>query len=134
MRHEFDDSKQVKMQLDNKYREYSFFINNMSKNQLEITGIAGKKEYTAYLNALTRLKSNARLFFPGKLMKLAADVIHMHLNRLFNEKQRSHEFVIYYLLYKYYLSVKARKEKELLNFPPAPKRSAVNQMNEAVFK
>jgi len=134
MKHEFEDSKQVKMQLDNKYREYSMFINNMNKNQSEITEIAGKKEYNSYLKTLGLLKTNAQLFFPGKLMKLAADIIHMHLNRLFNEKQRSHEFIIYYLLYKYYLSVKARKEKELLNFTPASKRPAINQMNEAVFK
>ena len=134
MKHEFDDSKQVKMQLDSKYRDYSTFINNMNKNQSQIIAIAGKKEYNAYLKALSLLKTNAQLFFPGKLMKLAADVIHMHLNRLFNEKQRSHEFIIYYLLYKYYLSVKARKEKELHNFAPASKRTAVNQMNEVVFK
>jgi len=134
MKHEFDDSKQVKMQLDNKYREYSSFINNMNKDQSVIAGIAGKKEYNAYLKALTLLKSNARLHFPGNLMKLVADVTHMHLNRLFNEKQRSHEFIIYYLLYKYYLSVKARKEHELLKFAPAPKRARVNQMNEVFFK
>ena len=134
MKHEFDDSKQVKMQLDNKYREYSTFINNMSKSRSVITAIAGNKEYNAYLKSLDRLKSNAQLFFPGKLMKLAADIIHMHLNRLFNEKQRSHEFIIYYLLCKYYLSVKARKEKELQNFSPAPKRPAINKVNEAFFK
>ena len=116
MKHEFEDSKQVKMQLDNKYREYSMFINNMNKNQSEITEIAGKKEYNSYLKTLGLLKTNAQLFFPGKLMKLAADIIHMHLNRLFNEKQRSHEFIIYYLLYKYYLSVKARKEKRIIEF------------------
>ncbi|MDR3696108.1 lantibiotic dehydratase [Mucilaginibacter sp.] len=134
MKHEFDDSKQVKMQLDNKYREYSAFINNMKKNQAQIIGIAGKKEYNSYLKSLSLLKTNAQLFFPGKVMKLAADIIHMHLNRLFNEKQRSQEFIIYYLLYKYYLSVKARKDRELLNFAPASKRPAVNQLNETIFK
>ncbi len=134
MKHEFDESKQVKMQLDNKYREYSTFINNMKSNQALIVGIAVKKEYASYLKSLGLLKTTAQLFFPGKLMKLAADIIHMHLNRLFNEKQRSHEFIIYYLLYKYYLSVKARKDRELLNFAPASKRPAVDQLNETVFK
>jgi hypothetical protein len=67
-------------------------------------------------------------------MKLAADILHMHLNRLFNEKQRSQEFIIYYLLYKYYLSVKARKDREPLNFATASKRPAVNQLNETFFK
>ncbi len=134
MKHEFDDSKQVKLQLDNKYREYSGFINNMNLNRPVITRITGKKQFNCFVNSFKHLKLNTPWLTHAKLMKLAADLIHMHLNRVFNDKQRSHEFIIYYLLYKYYLSAQARKEKELLNFSGASKHLGVNYVNEAVFK
>jgi thiopeptide-type bacteriocin biosynthesis protein len=134
MKHEFEDSKQVKFQMDTKYREYSWFINNMNTNKKLIAGIAGKKEFNSYLKALSLLKANSLWLLPDKLMKLVGDVIHMHLNRLFNEKQRNHEFIIYYLLHKYYLSLEARKEKESLAFSPASKGLRIDHINEAVFK
>ncbi|SDS98911.1 thiopeptide-type bacteriocin biosynthesis domain-containing protein [Mucilaginibacter mallensis] len=134
MKHEFDDSKQVKFQLDNKYREHSFFINNMEANREAIIVITGKKEFNNYLKALELLRSNTGQLTDEKLTKLVADLIHMHLNRLFNEKQRKQEFIIYYLLYKYYLSVEARKGKMPLVLPPAPKGHSIDHANEAVFK
>jgi thiopeptide-type bacteriocin biosynthesis protein len=134
MKHEFDDSKQVKLQLDNKYREYSGFFNNMARSKPSIILLAGKKEFDNYIKDLTLLKSNAQAVLPVKLMSLAADLIHMHLNRLFNDKQRNHEFIIYYLLYKYYLSTEARKGKGLLSFSPTFKGSGTNHINESVFK
>jgi hypothetical protein len=67
-------------------------------------------------------------------MKLAGDLIHMHLNRLFNDKQRNHEFIIYYLLYKHYLSVEARKGKRVLSFSPAFKGPGVDHIDDVVFK
>lgn len=134
MKHEFDDSKQVKFQLDNKYREYSFFINNMQVNTSVISVITGKKEFNNYLKTLQLLKLNAAHLTTEKLLKLVADLMHMHLNRLFNEKQRKQEFIIYYLLYKYYISIEARKGKVTLVLPPAPQGHRIDHVNEAVFK
>ncbi|CAN5115497.1 hypothetical protein BH09BAC6_BH09BAC6_07640 [soil metagenome] len=134
MKHEFEDSKQVKFQLDNKYREYSFFINSMGVNKEPIIGIAGKKEFTAFLKALTVLKSNTGCMPAEKFTRLIADLIHMHLNRVFNEKQRKHEFIIYYLLYKYYLSLAARKDNRPLMLSAASKGLSINHINKAVFK
>jgi thiopeptide-type bacteriocin biosynthesis protein len=134
MKHEFDDSRQLKFQLDNKYREYSGFFNNINKNKPEIVSIAGKKELDRYTKALLLLKSNMEGDERGKLMKLAGDLIHMHLNRLFNDKQRNHEFIIYYLLYKHYLSVEARKGKRVLSFSPAFKGPGVDHIDDVVFK
>jgi len=134
MRQEFEDSKLVKFQLDNKYREFSFFINRMNANEAAIATIAGKKQFNGYLKALQILKLKTAGLSSGKLMKLAGDLIHMHLNRLFNEMQRKHEFIIYYLLYKYYLSLEARKEKQPILFSQASKHLRVDNLNEAVFK
>ena len=37
---------------------------------------------------------------PGKKVQLFSDLIHMHVNRLFNKDQRTHEMVMYYFLLK----------------------------------
>lgn len=37
---------------------------------------------------------------PENALKLFTDLIHMHVNRLFNKDQRTHEMVMYYFLLK----------------------------------
>ncbi len=101
-------------------------MNNMDSHKAEIVSNVGKKEYNTYLEALSLLKLNTAGFESEKLMLLIADIIHMHLNRLFNERQRKHEFVIYYMLHKYYLSSEARRSKKQLVFTPAPERLTVD--------
>ena len=134
MKQEFDDNKQLKFQLDNKYRENSAFFNNINKSKPVIIGLIGKKEFDNYLAALELLKINAQDLTTLNMMKLAGDLIHMDLNRLFNDRQRNHEFIIYYLLYKYYLSVEARKGKGLIPFTPTFKGFGVNHVSESLFK
>ena len=51
----------------------------------------------------------------NKQTKLIADLIHMHLNRLYAETQRDNELVIYYCLLKHYQSGQGRKKKNLVN-------------------
>ena len=111
MKHEFEDNKSLKFQLDNKYREYSAFINNMNADKNNIIIIAGKKEFMYYIKTLTVLKSKTAAFTAEKLKKMVADILHMHLNRIFTENHRKQEFIIYYLLYKYHLSLQARNIK-----------------------
>ncbi|HZY37067.1 MAG TPA: lantibiotic dehydratase [Mucilaginibacter sp.] len=134
MKREFDDSKQVKFQLDNKYREYAGFFNSIYRSKPAIVKLAGKKQFGKYISALQLLKSAACDCPEATTMKLAGDLIHMHLNRLFSDKQRNHEYIIYYLLYKYYTSAEARRGKELLSFSPAFKRFGVHEVEKVVFK
>lgn len=37
---------------------------------------------------------------PGRKVQLFSDLLHMHVNRLFNKDQRTHEMVVYYFLLK----------------------------------
>lgn len=134
MKHEFDDSKSVKLQLDIKYREYSPFINNMAGYKELIIGFSGKKEFDMLMKALQQLKITTYCDFTGSVPKLVGDLIHMHLNRLFNERQRQHEFIIYYLLLKFYSSVEARSIKQKLSFSAGSKHFSVDDVNEAIFK
>eukprot|EP01037_Dinobryon_pediforme_P007423 gene7423-7487_t len=134
MKHEFDESKSVKLQLDSKYREYSPFINNMVDYKELIIGYSGKKEFGMLVKALQQLKMTTYCDFTGSVPKLAGDLIHMHLNRLFNERQRQHEFIIYYLLLKFYSSVEARNIKQMLSVSVGSKRFSIDNIKEAVFK
>jgi thiopeptide-type bacteriocin biosynthesis protein len=134
MKHEFDESKSVKLQLDSKYREYSPFINNMVDYKELIIGYSGKKEFGMLMKALQQLKMTTYCDFTGSVPKLAGDLIHMHLNRLFNERQRQHEFIIYYLLLKFYSSVEARNIKQMLSVSVGSKRFSIDNIKEAVFK
>ena len=134
MKHEFEDSKSVKIQLDNKYREHSAFINNMDANKNNIIIIAGKKEFSNYVKALNLLKTKTDSFSHEKLNKLVADLLHMHLNRIFTENHRKQEFIIYYLLYKHHLSLEARRTKASSLLPGTSQGFGVNHINKAIFK
>jgi len=131
MKREFDDGKQLKFQLDNKYREYAGFFNSMEKCKPAIIRLGGKKQFENYVGTL-RLLNDATV--STQKGKLAGDLMHMHLNRLFSDKQRNHEFIIYYLLYKYYNSVEARRDKGSLSFSPAFKGFSMDQVEKVVFK
>jgi thiopeptide-type bacteriocin biosynthesis protein len=134
MKHEFEDSKAVKVQLDNKYREHSAFINNMNANKKNLIIIAGKKEFSNYIKTLNLLKTKTNIFSDEKLNKLVADLLHMHLNRIFTENHRKQEFIIYYLLYKHHLSLEARRTKTASLLPGTSQGFAVNHINKAIFK
>lgn len=43
--------------------------------------------------------------------QLLADLIHMHLNRLFIDRQRHQELIVYYCIYKYQVSIAAMAKK-----------------------
>ncbi|QXV63903.1 lantibiotic dehydratase [Mucilaginibacter sp. 21P] len=53
-------------------------------------------------------------------LKWLADIVHMHLNRIFVEDSRRQEYIIYFLLFKYEKAALARKQKNNLKRPPMP--------------
>lgn len=85
-------------------------------------GLAGEEDqgvpinaslYSAYEGAVRNiLQSDTR--FGGNLdvNQLLSSILHMHFNRLFRVKQRSHELVLYYMLSNYYKSLAIRQEKK----------------------
>jgi thiopeptide-type bacteriocin biosynthesis protein len=108
---EFSSDKSLKVELDQKYREI----------KKEVAGLLTNKEYYEKLklgewsdsfSLKVHEVSNATLDFAIKRKnQLLADMIHMHLNRLFIDRQRNQELIIYYCLYKYNVSVKAIADK-----------------------
>lgn len=134
MRKEFDDSKQLKVQMDSKYREYAAVFNNLQKIRPAVVSVAGKSQFENYTYVLNTLHTVYPGIRHGTLTRLAGDLIHMHLNRLFSDRQRGHEFVIYYLLQKYYASVEARRNKSGLTFSHTFKGFGMDEVEEFVLK
>ncbi|MDF2432521.1 MAG: lantibiotic biosynthesis protein [Mucilaginibacter sp.] len=105
---EFGFNKALKRQLDNKYRATHQVISAcmMPERKEYILSVLGYKNLRNHLNDLNHFFMSPQAEIRKKLF---ADIIHMHVNRLSSEESRKQEFVIYYLLKKYYLSCKMNK-------------------------
>src|SRR5690606_5257798 len=102
---EFGMNRNLKKQLDNKYRIERKKIENFF-------GIDKASKYTLILESLDiynhNLKSIVKRILEQKeefnLDDLTSSFIHMMMNRLFVSKNRFHEMVVYDFLYRYYKS------------------------------
>ncbi|MDB5006896.1 MAG: hypothetical protein JWP45_1289 [Mucilaginibacter sp.] len=105
---EFGFNKELKRQLDNKYRSTHQLIKVcMTADRKEyILNALHYKDLQNYLNELNQSFTSPSA---ETRKKLFADIIHMHVNRLSSEESRKQEFIIYYLIKKYYLSCKMNK-------------------------
>lgn len=102
-RQEFGNGKDMKMQLDKKYREHEGRISAVLSTPEQPMEIVEPQ--------LRNIKQTAaRLRRNGPLDNYLASYIHMFMNRLFKSAQRKHELVVYHLLGKYYTSAVARKK------------------------
>jgi len=66
------------------------------------------KKFKAFVDSFI---TTLQLYPSGSKLSLFADLMHMHINRLFPIQQRSHEMMIYYFLHKDVLMVIKRKEQ-----------------------
>ena len=103
---EFGDPD-LKLTLDRKYRELDRLINQAMRDadfyrKIKVFGAA--KEF---LRATVALESSVSSV-PMEKRDFLRSIIHMHLNRIYNEQARKQEMITYYFLYKYLTSAKAR--------------------------
>ncbi|WP_448700891.1 lantibiotic dehydratase [Mucilaginibacter sp. AW1-3] len=109
---EHNDLKVLKFSLDKKYRSLKDEITQLLNNQeayykkLKLTALNLKLKES--IGAIIDMSGN---FTPERKAQLAADIIHMHLNRLFPDEQRYQELIIYHCLYKHLQTVIARSAK-----------------------
>jgi thiopeptide-type bacteriocin biosynthesis protein len=116
---EHGGSKELKLQLDEKYRALKPMIENVL-NKIGETPISPviklldfKREQTSQIVAeLIGLKQKNLLTVPTNDM--ISSYLHMSANRIFMAKQRTYEMVIYDMLYRFYKSQLA-KNKFALN-------------------
>jgi len=94
----FSDSFNQEHRLDAAdFKQLNSYYQEFRKTEIEeLTAIQQQKfeVFTAsFVNCLKQVKTE-------KLVKLFGDLMHMHVNRLFNKDQRAHEMVMYYFLLK----------------------------------
>jgi thiopeptide-type bacteriocin biosynthesis protein len=108
---EFATDKSLKIDLDQKYREL----------KIEITSLLGNERYYERLKLgpwadlfstrIGEVLEQASGFNNKRRNQLLADMVHMHLNRLFIDKQRNQELIVYYCLFKYQVGMNAIKKR-----------------------
>jgi thiopeptide-type bacteriocin biosynthesis protein len=118
---EFNMNKALKMQVDKKFRTHRKSIvdildtkNDEGSELEELFEILNERssKIKPIVNQILNLHKNNEL--PLSLNDLLASYIHMLLNRLFKNKQRLHEMVVYDLMWRTYRSEIA-KQKQLKN-------------------
>lgn len=97
---EYDDPKRLKYEMDLKFREikgevYDLLRKDTFLGELKLSRFKKlmDREINEYLSSGEKTEAIKS--------KFAADIIHMHLNRLFVSSQREQEFMVYYVIMKY---------------------------------
>jgi len=109
---EHRDIKALKFTLDKKYRILKEEISGLMDNKetyykkLKLTDLNLQLK-----ESIRNIIEPAAHFGDKRKTQLAADLIHMHLNRLFPDEQRYQELIVYHCLYKHLQAVMARSLK-----------------------
>ncbi|WCT12082.1 lantibiotic dehydratase [Mucilaginibacter jinjuensis] len=110
---EFSNTKNLQISLDQKYRGMKLEIEQLLNNNTLYNQLKLDKEFDEFTDACIILKNKALNINNDQKISLVADIIHMHLNRIFFEQQRKQELCIYHILHKYYTAQKAKaRQKE----------------------
>ncbi|HEV7780889.1 MAG TPA: thiopeptide-type bacteriocin biosynthesis protein [Chitinophagaceae bacterium] len=106
---EFSENKITSTELKQRYRTNSQAIEKMitQKEHITVPNIDALQTTIARLLDLEH-QEQLEVTFDQFLFS----IVHMHYNRLFRIKQRSHEFVIYYMMSNYYKSSVIREAKK----------------------
>lgn len=105
---EFSGTKALKVDLDLKYRELKTEIQSLLHDPHYYKTLKLGKYHQVFVQRAALLATKALQFTTARKIALLADMIHMHFNRLFTQEGREQEYIIYYCMLKYKLSVKAR--------------------------
>jgi thiopeptide-type bacteriocin biosynthesis protein len=97
---EYDDPKRLKYEMDLKFREIKTDAYNLLRKGTLFCELKLVKFKDLLHNEINRYLSLGDKTESRK-SKFAADIIHMHLNRLFVSSQREQEFMVYYVIMKY---------------------------------
>jgi thiopeptide-type bacteriocin biosynthesis protein len=110
---EFSADKRLKMDIDLKYRslreEISLLLER-GQNDKDDKG-ALKLLFRTLDSKMKKVWEAVRPLAEAEREKVLADLVHMQMNRTFQFSQRRQEFMVYYCIYKYTASLKARQGK-----------------------
>ncbi|WP_439879722.1 lantibiotic dehydratase [Pontibacter sp. MBLB2868] len=108
---EFNGDKVLREQLSATYRVVSrtsilpVFPPDAPKEKLALRKLWHRMQAT-----LQEIEQKAAMLPPERKTRFAADLMHMHLNRLFVDEPRKQEMVAYYCLWRHYKSLIARSK------------------------
>jgi lantibiotic biosynthesis protein len=116
--YEFKINKDLKLQLDQRFRNNRNLIESILDNSQNES-----HDYAPLFEVITIKSKNVKsliqqvkaLKSENELMKYLSDTIHMTVNRTIGDNQRTHELVMYDFLFRYYQADLARKNKPLQN-------------------
>ncbi len=115
---EHGGNKDLKLQLDNKYRKYrkeieSFLIDPSAKASEENTFVydLSQTHFKTIQPIISQVKSILLLHKEVAIEDYIFSLVHMHVNRVFKSKQRTYELVMYDFLQRSLKSINARKSK-----------------------
>lgn len=111
---EFGIDKNIKSQLSKKYRDNKHKIENIlneSNQELDTVLQNFLQESTLYIKIILKKLNTQNHNNPSVVNDYLGSYLHMHCNRLFQSKQRKHEWILYDLLFQYYYSTFARNKK-----------------------
>lgn len=106
---EFAQDKNLKITLDQKYRSYRPELEQLLNNADYYHQLDLSQHFVSFANSCLILKAKAENLSQQAKISLVADIIHMHLNRIFFEHPRKQELCIYHMLNKYITSQLAMK-------------------------
>ena len=104
---EFRQAKALKETLSLKYREISRQAGILPGAAVPVESRL-KKLHLRYIASLQAVAQKTQAYPPARKAQLVADLMHMHLNRVFVDQARKQELVVYYCLWKHYRSALAR--------------------------
>lgn len=106
---EFSGDKTLKVALDQKYRELKAEIEGLLFNKAYYSSLKLEDAAGVFSERMHDLLKVVSGFKAPRKIQLLADLIHMHLNRIFTDQQREQELIAYYCLYKHSLSIAAHR-------------------------
>ena len=109
---EFKANKELHIDIDAKYRAIRSHLKRLLEEPVET--LLTRKLHAEFKSLLARMQmivTATKHKSQPQIHILTADLIHMHLNRMFRANQRQQEFLVYYCLHKYISSKIIMMEK-----------------------
>jgi lantibiotic biosynthesis protein len=101
---EYAKEKSAKVDLDLKYRAMRTEFTELCADARYFRKMKLGGTWFLFTQKFQALVKKSSAFSPERKQSLLADLIHMHLNRIFTEHQRKQEFVLYYCFHKLKIS------------------------------
>lgn len=117
MQSEFEITKEYKKNIDAKYRkhrediEYLVYNGNLNQSKYMIIDLHLQERFINFKIIVDEMKLSELGLTNEYIDSIISSYTHMSLNRLFSNKQRLQEMIIYNYVYKAYKSVIARGSK-----------------------